>query len=332
MTAAFGTFSMLCRLRRCASLFRLPAARFLTLLVVMLGGFSAAVNAAVTAVEPVSFVDDSGQLIQVTAPARRIVALAPHITELLFFVGAGTQVVGIAQASDFPSEVARLPVVATHNDINLEAVVRLKPDAVIAWGRGAANPKLEKLKALGLRVVYSDPQTPAAIADNMQWMAQMAGTEVQAHAAIEQWRTRLTQLEQQNAAVASGYSENRPDDPLVFYQVWDRPLMTVNRKHLIAQGIKLCGGRVLFAEQLLQTPTVSVESVVRASPDIIVYTDDRKRSLDWGKQWMQWRTIRAVRSSHVFALPPDLLVRAGPRYLDGVERLCDVMQRVKGAR
>lgn len=283
--------------------------------------------------ETVSFVDDAGQIIQVITPARRIVALSPHITEMLFFIGAGAHVVGVAQASDHPAEVTRLPVVATHNDINLEAVVRLKPDAVIAWGRGAASPKLDKLKSMGLRVVYSDPQTPAGIAENMQWMAQMAGMEVQAQTSIDNWRARLAQIEAQHASgplAANG--EARPDDPLVFYQVWDKPLMTVNRRHLIAQAIRLCGGRNLFADLPLQTPAVSVEAVVRGNPDVILYTDDRKRSLDWGKQWGSWRNIKAVRSSHIFALPPDLLVRSGPRFLDGIERVCDVMHRVKAAR
>lgn len=293
-----------------------------------------AYQAQQTSPEPIRFIDDAGQALQMQTPARRIVSLSPHITEILFFVGAGQQVVGVAQASDFPVDATRLPVVATHNDVNLEALVRLKPDAVIAWGRGAANPKLEKLKAMGVRVIYSDPQTPAGIAENMQWMAQLAGTESLAAAAIDSWRARLAVIESQHT-VAGGVAGNdaaRPDDPLVFYQVWDRPLMTVNRQHLISQAVRLCGGRTLFAEQTLQTPTVSMESVIRGNPDIIMYTDDRKRSLDWGKQWSQWRNVKAVRSSHVFALPPDLLVRAGPRYLDGVERVCDVIQRVKGAR
>lgn len=287
--------------------------------------------------EPIRFIDDAGQALQLHTPARRIVALSPHITEMLFFVGAGAQVVGVAQASDFPAEVARLPVVASHNDINLEAVVRLKPDAVIAWGRGAANPKLDRLKSMGLRVVYSDPQTPAGIAENMQWMAQMAGTESHASPLIDAWRSRLMQIESQQASPGNsggntGSTEVRFDDPLVFYQVWDKPLMTVNRRHLIAQAIALCGGRTQFADLALQTPTVSVEAVVRGNPDVILYTDDRKRSLDWGKQWSVWRNVKAVRASHVFSLPPDLIVRPGPRYLDGVERVCDVLNRVKAAR
>lgn len=278
--------------------------------------------------EPISFVDDAGQMIQVTTHARRIVALSPHITELLFFVGAESQVVGVAQASDFPESARRLPVVAQHNDIQLEALMRLKPDAVIAWGRGAANPKLDRLKALGVRVIYSDPQSPAAIADNMQWMAQLAGTEALAQPAIDAWRQRLQQIEAQRPAA----SEPRQDDPLVFYQVWDRPLMTVNRRHLIAQAIRLCGGRTLFADLPLQTPTVSTESVVRGNPDVILYTRDAAAKSDWGRDWFRWRSIRAVAANHVFELPPDLLVRAGPRFIDGVERVCQVMARVREAR
>lgn len=285
-------------------------------------------GAAHASTEPIRFIDDAGQALQLPSPARRIVSLSPHITELLFFVGAGPSIVGVAMTSDFPAEAARLPSVASHNDINLEAIVRLKPDAVIAWGRGAANPALSRLKSLGIRVIYSDPQTIAGIADNMQWMAQLAGTETQAQTAIDAWRQRLAVMETHAATVG----EQRPDDPLVFYQVWDKPLMTVNRRHLIAQAVRLCGGRTLFADLPLITPTVSVEAVIRGNPDIIVYSDDKTRTLDWGRQWAAWRSIRAVRASHLFALPPDLLVRAGPRFLDGVERVCDLLQRVRAAR
>ena len=292
------------------------------------GGLLAVLTQQVRASEPVSFVDDAGQVIQVETPARRIVALSPHITELLYFVGAEAVLVGVAQASDFPPAAKRLPAVASHSDINLEALLRLKPDAVIAWGRGAANPKLDRLKSLGIRVIYSDPQSLAGIADNMQWMSMLAGTEAQAQPAIDAWRVRLAQIEQSVGPV----SEPRNDAVSVFYQVWDKPLMTVNRRHLISQAISLCGGRPLFAELPLLTPTVSIESVVRANPDVILYTRDAESRIDWGKAWMAWKNIRAVSANHVFSLPPDLLVRAGPRFLDGVERVCQVLGRVKDAR
>lgn len=280
--------------------------------------------------EPVQFIDDAGQLIQVQTPARRIVSLSPHITELLFFVGAGSQVVGVTEYSDYPDAAKGLPVVGRHNDIDLERLIRLKPDAVVVWGRGAANPKIERIKALGLRVVYSDPQSLSGIADNMVRMAQLAGTELQAQAAIDAWRGRLEAL--QPAAAIEGRTDARADAPLVFYQVWDKPLMTVNRKHIIGQAIALCGGRLLFGELPLQVPTVGTEAVVRGNPDVILFSGDGRRTASWAAAWLPWKRIAAVKSNHLFELPPDLLVRAGPRFLDGVEKVCHVMDRVRESR
>jgi iron complex transport system substrate-binding protein len=282
--------------------------------------------------EPIRFIDDAGQALQLSTPARRLVSLSPHITELLFFVGAGSHLVGVAEHSDFPEAAKSLPRVGRYNDIDLERIVRLKPDAVIVWGRGAANPKVDRLKALGLRVIYSDPQTIAGIADNMVWMSQLTGLEGQAQGSIDAWRQRLDAVQGTGSAAALSGPEGRQDAPLVFYQVWDAPLMTVSRKHIIAQAIRLCGGRLLFGDLPLVIPTVNMESVIRGNPDVILFSGDGSRTLKWGQAWAPWKRISAVKSNHVFELPPDLLVRAGPRFLDGVEKLCHVLDRVRESR
>ena len=271
----------------------------------------------------ISFMDDAGQTLTLAAPAKRIVSLAPHITELLYFVGAESSIVGASEFSDFPDAAKKLPVVGRHDNVDFERLLRLKPDAVIVWGRGSANAKVDQMKALGLRVIYSDPQTLSNIADNMQWMSQLAGTEASAQPQIESWRNRLS--------VLSGISAEHKAELSVFYQVWDRPLMTINQQQLISQGIQLCGGRNIFADLPLLTPTVSVESVVRANPDLIVFSKNTAGKTDWAQPWLRWKKIKAVANQQVIELPADLLVRSGPRMLDGVEKLCASIDRARAA-
>ncbi len=268
----------------------------------------------------IQFTDDAGQLQVFKAPAQRIVSLAPHITELLFFVGAGDAVVGVMQHSDFPAQAKKIPVVGQADQLDYERIMRLKPDVVIAWGGITANPRLEKLRSMGLRIVYSDPQTLQAIAQNMQWLAILTGRQNHAEPLIQQWRTRLSQL--QYAASNSNLT--------VFYQVWNQPLLTVSRQQIIGQAVALCGAQVLFGGMSHPTPMVSLEAVVRANPDIIVFSERRQVANLWLKQWQQWPQIKAVRKGQLFILPPDLLVRPGPRFLDGVQRLCEVIETVQG--
>ena len=270
----------------------------------------------------ISLMDDAGQTLILATPAKRIVSLAPHITELLYFVGAESSIVGVSEFSDFPEAAKKLPVVGRHDNVDFERLVRLKPDVVIVWGRGSANAKVDQMKSLGLRVVYSDPQTLSNIADNMLWMSQLAGTEAFAQPHIESWRNRLNALSAMNAEPKAELS--------VFYQVWDRPLMTINRQQLISQGIQLCGGRNIFADLPLLTPTVSTEAVVRANPDLIVFSKNTAGKANWAQPWLQWKKIKAVAHQQIIELPPDLLVRSGPRMLDGLERLCAAMDKVRG--
>ena len=271
----------------------------------------------------ISFMDDAGQTLTLSSPAKRIVSLAPHITELLYFVGAESSIVGVSEFSDFPEAAKKLPVVGRHDNVDFERLLRLKPDMVIVWGRGSANAKVDQMKSLGLRVVYSDPQTLGNIADNMLWISQLAGTEATAAAHIETWRNRLNQL---NAAHAEPKVELS-----VFYQVWDRPLMTINRQQLISQGLQLCGGRNIFADLPLLTPTVSMEAVVRANPDLIVFSKNTAGNANWAGPWLRWKKVKAVAHQQIIELPPDLLVRSGPRILDGLEKLCASMDKARVA-
>ncbi len=142
--------------------------------------FAAAIVFVLTSVSTttsatVSVVDDSGNAVTLAAPAQRIVSLSPHATELLFAAGAGQQVVGVSEYSDFPAAAKQLPSVGGSGQLDIERIVSLKPDLIVAWGSGNNRRQLERLRKLGLTVFESEPRSFEAIADSLKRLGALAG-------------------------------------------------------------------------------------------------------------------------------------------------------------
>jgi iron complex transport system substrate-binding protein len=257
----------------------------------------------------------------VDAPARRIVALAPHLTELAFAAGAGGHLVGVVEFSDHPPEARALPRVGDAFRLDLEALAAARPDLILGWPSGNSPATLARLRRLGYRVVELEPRRLADVGDQIEAIGRLAGTDVQARQAASAWRRGL-------AALESRYRSARPGR--VFYQIAPQPLMTVNREHFIGQAIELCGGENLFADVPALTPVVSVESVVAGAPDVIVANDYTRgpgspvtgSPLD---SWRSWPRLPAVAGNRLFVLDPDLMSVPGPRLLTGITQLCAVL-------
>lgn len=196
--------------------------------------------------------DETGAELRLPAPARRIVSLAPHVTEMLFAAGAGGYVVGTTDYSDYPPAAKSIPRIGGYSRIDLEAVAALKPDVVVGWESGNAAAAVAKLRGLGIKVYLTQPNRIEDIAGSVERIGRLAGTEKEAAAAAANFRERLGQL-------VARYSA-RPK-LRVFYQIWKQPLMTINSKQIISDAIRLCGGRNVCAQLQGLAPTVSVEAV-----------------------------------------------------------------------
>lgn len=278
---------------------------------------------AAPALADFSVKDDTGQEIRLKAPARRIVTLAPHATENVYAAGAGDRLVGTVDYSDYPAEAKKIPRIGSYDRIDLEAVAALKPDLVLAWESGNNMPQVNKLKALGLTVHVSQPNTMDTIADQLERLGQLAGTEAVAHAAAERFRLRLQGLRAANA--------NKPK-VRVFYQIWKSPLMTVGGPQIISDAIKLCGGENVFGHLKPMAPTVSVEAVLEANPEAIVATGMGDARPDWLHDWDRWTRMTAVQRGNLFHINPDIMQRHTPRILDGAEQLCAHLDVARGRR
>ena len=259
------------------------------------------------------FKDDTGQEIRLKAPAKRIVTLAPHAAESLYAAGAGDRLVGTVDYSDYPPEAKRVPRVGGYSRIDLEAVAALKPDLVLAWESGNNMTQVGKLRALGLTVYVSQPNTIEHVADQVQRLGQLAGTEATASAAADAFRKRLAAIRAANAS--------KPK-VRVFYQIWKTPLMTVGGPQIISDAIKLCGGENVFGHLKQMAPNVTVEAVLEADPEAIVATGMGDAKPEWLHDWDKWTRMTAVKRDNLFHINPDIMQRHTPRILDGTEQLC----------
>jgi len=254
-------------------------------------------------------------------PARRIVALAPHLTELVYAAGAGPYLVGVVEFSNHPDAARALPRVGDAFRLDLEALAAQRPDLVLGWPSGNSPSALERVRGLGYRVVELEPRRLADVGDQIEAIGRLAGTGPAAREAARAWREGL-------ATLASSYAGSRPGR--VFYQVAPQPLITVSGRHFIGEALELCGAENIHAGVPGLTAVVSVESVVVAAPDVIVANDYTRgpgsppagTPLDG---WRSWDGVPAVRNNRLHVLDPDLMSVPGPRLLEGIRQLCAVL-------
>ena len=268
----------------------------------------------------VTAVDDAGVRVTLAKPAHRIVSLAPHITELLYAIGAGDRVVGVAQFSDYPLAARSRVQVGGANAVDPETILSLKPDLVVTWLSGNNAAQLDRLRAMGLVLFASEPRHIADIPDTARRLGQLAGTEAQAGQFVRAFNQRYDRLQQK-------YAGRRP--VRLFYEIWPQPLMTVNGEHLISDVMRLCGAVNIFADIPALVPTVSVEAVLVAAPDIIVAGGREEERSDWLDAWRRWPQLPAVKNNHLYFINPDYMQRNGPRILDGAEQLCADVEQVR---
>ena len=267
-------------------------------------------NAFSHADSAISVTDDGGKRIALPSPATRIVSLAPHATELLYAAGAGAAVVGVSAWSDYPPQAQKLPIVADGTRLDLERIIDLKPDLVVAWKSGSSARQVARLRKLGLTVFESEPRNFEDIARSLERLSMLAGTP-EGKLAATSFREGLHQLRRH-------YSGRKKVS--VFYQIWPSPLMTLNGSHMVSDALHLCGATNVFARLPQLAPTVSAEAVVSADPDAIIITDERSTALD---RWRSFSQLRAVKHDNLFSVNGTLMNRAGPRILDGTAQLCE---------
>ena len=258
--------------------------------------------------------DDAGQTLDFSRPPQRIISLAPHLTELLFAAGAGAQVVGVDGASDYPKAVQALPRVGDFSRINFERILALKPDLVVVWVGGNRAADIHRLKQMGIPVLQTEATRLDDVARLLRLIGQASGHAGEGERAARDFSARLAALR-----VRPG----RKPPSRVFYQVWDRPLMTVGGTHWITDALALCGARNVFADLQALSPVVSREAVLQRAPALIVGGTDAP---DMRRVWQRFTRLPAVRNQAFVRVDADRLHRLTPRLIEGVAELCAAVE------
>lgn len=281
---------------------------------------AAALACAALAQAEVRARDVDGRWVVLAQPARRVVSLAPHLTELMFAVGAGERVVGTVAYADFPDAARAVPRVGDSAMLDLERIAALRPDLVLVWRHGNSPQQLRRLATLRLPTYAAEARTLTDISQALRDLGSLTGSEGPA-------RQRAAAFDAAVAELRARHSGKRRLE--VFYQIWHQPLITVNGEHLISQVLELCGAHNVFASQRLLTPTLSEEAVLWADPDaIVVASGPGAGSL---APWRRLSSLRAVRQGHLLSVDPDLLHRQSDRVVLGARALCEQLDIVRAA-
>jgi iron complex transport system substrate-binding protein len=279
-----------------------------------------------------SFVDDAARPFRLDRAAQRVITLAPNLTELVFAVGGGSALVGTVTLSTFPDEAKAVPRVGDYQRFDIERILLLKPDLVLAWYHGNPGRDLAQLEAAGLPLYYLEPRRLEDVPRALERVGELLGR-------VDQGRARAVALRGEIAELSRAHQGVDPVS--VFYQVWSNPLMTLSGQHIVSDVIALCGGRNAFADLAPLVPQLSTESVVAANPQVMLSAredPDSGPGLKRGANgavfaaWLRYPSLEAVRRNWLYTLPGDLIARQGPRIVEGARGVCAALDQVRAER
>lgn len=264
--------------------------------------------------------DDFNNQISLSEHTKTVISLAPNLTELLFHIGAGGQIIGSDEYSNYPEDAKKITRVNNHSIANYELILALEPDIVFAWHSGNGMEIINRLRELGLTVFVVETAKMDQFPDLFNRLGAITGNTTKARELAVRFSDDLTILK-------SRYSTKTK--VRTFYQIWDDPMMTLNGEHLVSDVIEICGGENIFAEAPPLVPRVNIEGIMRADPQVILSTGTQKRVTGWREKWARWSSITAVKKNHLYLIPPDLMQRQSNRILEGAGYVCRFINKYR---
>ncbi len=271
---------------------------------------------------PVDLKDSLGNIVKLKSAPRRIISLAPSITETLFAIGAGDRIVGVTTFDDYPPEVKRIFKVGGFSNPNLERILYLKPELVLGISNIHAEivKRLRKLKVPCFTFKLFDKLS--RLYHEIEVLGKLTGREKSAENLIRKLKEKIYQLRKKGRLLKR--------HPRVFMVIWDNPLVTVGRGSYIHELIEIAGGKSITSSLPAPFPLYSVENLAKESPDIIVVAGGKGgMSLSKGRvlKMLKGRGIKAVEEGSVYEVEGDLLFRLSPRIVDGLNALYGIFRR-----
>lgn len=251
----------------------------------------------------------------------RLVSLAPNLTELVFAAGAGDSLVGVSAYSDYPPAALELPIIGDAFTVDQEQLALLQPDALLVWESGIPEHVVEDFRRVGYQVEIIRSRSLKDVALALRRIGELTGHQSEANAAADAFLADLNTLRERYADESS---------VSVFYQVYQRPLYTINGEHYVSELIELCGGRNIFAELDSLAPAISVEAVIERNPEVMFASTDAGDNA-FG-EWQRWPNLIAVSADNQYIMPADEIGRATPRLIGAGEAVCEALDMARRKR
>jgi len=267
------------------------------------------------------FTDAMGRQVNVPKSVKRIVSMAPNVTEMLFSIGLDEEIVGVTDFCNYPSAARRKIKIGGYNNPNIEMIISLAPELIVATPDGYSKERVEKLDQAGMPVFLVNPQNIEGVLESTLILGKVIGKEEIAKQVVERARLRVKAITDKVSQIPV---QKRPK---VFYEIGTDPLITAGPGNFMDDLITTAGGINIAGDALGSWPRYSVEAVIMKNPDIIITSQyhtssgEKKPSVS---VWHRYRTIPAVLNGRIYSVDPDIFLRPGPRIIDGLEKLYDL--------
>ena len=260
----------------------------------------------------------TGREVVLNGPPKRIVSLAPSLTEIIYTLGAQEVLVGVTTFCDYPPEAVKKHKVGGMVNPSLEGIVTLRPDLVLATTEGNRDETIHQLAALGIPTYVVSPKSFTGVLESITRIGLLAGRE-------ETARRVVANLSARRDRVAEA-TRDQPR-PSVLYLVWAEPVIVPGRDTLITDLIRMAGGASISGEERVPWPRLSLEQVVAKAPEVIITATHNVVHVDDAlRRWREQKILLpAFKAGRVYSIDGDLVHRPGPRIVDGLESLARVI-------
>ncbi len=267
--------------------------------------------------ETVTFTDFADRQVKIPKTVQRIVSMAPNVTEMLFAIGLGNEIVGVTEFCNYPESAKSKTKIGGYYNPNIEVILSLKPDLIVATPDGYSKERIDKLDQSGIPVFIVNPLKIDDAMESMLVLGKITGKEAYSKLVVDGLKARIKVVKDKVAQVPT---QKRPK---VFYEIGQNPLVTVGSNNFVDDLITTAGGINIASDAPNSWPIYSVEAIITKNPDIILTAPSTMTASDKmiADEWSKYRTISAVMNKRIYAIDPDILLRSGPRVADGLEKL-----------
>jgi iron complex transport system substrate-binding protein len=263
-------------------------------------------------------IDEIGRKAEVPHSAKRIVSMAPSITEILFALGLNEEIVGVTDFCDYPEAALTKPRIGGFVNPSIEMIVSLKPDLIIATRDGNRKETIRRLSDLGFSVYVVNPKGFDGVMKTIQNIGEIVGRQDESRRTIKDMTTRKEKVVRLTSSLPK---------PKVFFQVGNAPIITVGRGTLADDLIHLAGGKSISRNETLSYPLYSIETILSKAPEIIIMSSmgSTKDYSNLIKKWQNWKSLPAVKKNAIYVVDSNLVDRPTSRIVEGLEEMLKII-------